>query len=268
MRTANDLGFIDVTPVDYVEVRKVRDAETRKRRRVGNIIFAAVFSIAAIGWFLVLRPARLGGPASFVMVQGVSMNPIYHTGDLVIAHKQSSYAVGDVIAYQVPQGDVGAGLTVIHRIVGGSAATGFITKGDANPTPDDWRPMPAQVEGRAWFVVPKGGAILAFLHAPIPLGAMAAALVVVWVVYQEEMPSLRRRRRRPRLDLPPEVERADPPHPAEAPLGEQVEDERVLGAALAGNQLHGSAGVREGTGSARHGDRVVAGVVERTLDRH
>ena len=267
MNTANDLGFIDVTPVDYVEVRQVRDAETRKRRRVGNMIFAAVFSIAAIGWFLVLRPARLGGPASFVMVQGVSMNPTYHTGDLVIAHTQPSYAVGDVIAYQVPQGDVGAGLTVIHRIVGGSAATGFITKGDANPAPDDWRPTLAQVEGRAWFVVPKGGVILAFLHAPIPLAGLAAAGVVVWVVYQEETPSLRRRRR-PTLDLPPEVERADPPHPAEGSLGDQVEDERVLGAALAGDQVHGPAGVREGSGSTGDGDRVVARVVERALDRH
>jgi signal peptidase I len=122
------------------------------------------------------------------------MEPTYHTGDLVISHRQSSYAVGDVVAYEVPGGDVGAGLTVIHRIIGGSPTTGFITQGDNNPEPDDWRPKVADVEGKAWMVVPKGGRILTFLHAPIPLAGLAAAVVVMWIVYQEETPSLRRRR--------------------------------------------------------------------------
>jgi hypothetical protein len=103
--------------------------------------------------------------------------------------------VGDVIAYKVPGSDVGAGLTVIHRIIGGSASTGFITQGDNNPAPDDWRPKLADVEGSAWMVIPKGGRILTFLHAPIPLAGLAAAGVVMWIVYQEDTPSLRRRRR-------------------------------------------------------------------------
>jgi signal peptidase I len=196
MRTVNDLGFIDSAPADLGSARCVRVAKGDRRRRIGNMVFAVAFSLAALGWIVTLRPARMGGPASFVMVQGVSMNPTYHTGDLVITHRRSSYAVGDVVAYTVPKVDVGAGLTVIHRIVGGSPAAGFVTQGDNNPTPDDWRPTLAEVEGKAWMVVPHGGKILAFLHAPIPLAGFAASAVVMWIVYQDELPTLGRRRRR------------------------------------------------------------------------
>jgi signal peptidase len=198
MRTAStkdEFGFVDQTPIDVVVVLAADGAKRRRRRLIGNVVFAVVFSLLVAGWFTALRPAKLGGPAAFVMVQGVSMEPTYHTGDLVISHRRSSYAVGDVIAYEVPGGDVGAGLTVIHRIISGSPATGFITQGDNNPTPDDWRPKLGDVEGSAWMVIPNGGRILTFLHAPIPLGGLAAAVVVMWIVYQEDAPSLRRRRR-------------------------------------------------------------------------
>lgn len=214
MRTQNDFGFLDAAPLavtPLVRGRTVLSPEQRRRKRIGNLVFAIGFSLTLIAWFSLLRPTRLGGTASFVMVQGVSMNPAYHTGDLVITHVQGSYAVGDVIAYKIPGPDVGAGLTVIHRIIGGSATSGFTTQGDNNPTPDDWRPRPADIEGKAWFEVPGGGKILAFLHAPIPLAGLAAAGVVMWVVYQEETPSLRRRRA-PEPSNEPEPN--EPPEPA------------------------------------------------------
>src|SRR5205085_12519247 len=92
----------------------------------------------------------------------------------------------------------GAGLTVIHRIIGGSASSGFVTKGDNNPAPDDWRPRIGDIQGEAWLMVPRGGEILAFLHAPIPLGALAASVAVAMIVYGkgEASPSEHRRRRR------------------------------------------------------------------------
>jgi signal peptidase len=211
MNTVNDFGFIDVAPGDRVTPRRVR-TKKQSRPKVGNLVFAVVFSLVVVGWVAFLRPVRLGGTASFVMVQGTSMDPTYHTGDLVITHKQSSYGVGDVIAYEVPHGDVGVGLTVIHRIIGGSATSGFITQGDNNPTADDWRPKLADVQGSAWFVAPRGGRILAFLHAPIPLAGIAASAVVMWVVYQEDLSLSGRRKRRAVVS----AEGAEAPPPSDA----------------------------------------------------
>lgn len=146
-------------------------------------------------WVTELRPQRLGGMTDYVMVQGVSMEPTYRSGDLVVVKPALDYRIGDIVAYRVPAGDVGAGLTVIHRIVGGSAGDGFLTKGDNNAEVDDWHPKPWDIEGVPWAVLPRGGRILAFLHAPVPLGALAAAMAVMLFSYESED--------RPRTDRAP-----------------------------------------------------------------
>src|SRR5437763_12887947 len=149
------------------------------------------------------------------MVRGVSMEPTYHTGDLVIARAQPSYSVGDIVAYKVPQGDVGAGLTVIHRIVGGSAGSGYVIQGDNNPAPDDWHPKLANIEGKAWVLIPRGGQLLAFLHAPIPLAALAASVAVSMIVYGKGGSAPARRRRRGRTGAAEASDVADEAAPAE-----------------------------------------------------
>src|ERR1051325_2200414 len=82
----------------------------------------AVTLVLAVVWWNLYRPQIVGGPAGYARVKGVSMQPSFHDGDLVITRSHSRYHVGEVIAYRVPDGDPGAGLHVIHRIVGGSAA--------------------------------------------------------------------------------------------------------------------------------------------------
>ncbi|MDQ2674117.1 MAG: signal peptidase I [Chloroflexota bacterium] len=141
--------------------------------------------LAAIGlaaWFVVLRPTALGGPASYIFVSGTSMEPTLETGDLVILQRADEYAGGDVIAFAVPEGEPGAGALVIHRIVGGSAAEGFVMRGDNKPAPDDWRPTSDLIEGRMWLHVPGAGTIVATLKQPAVFASLLAGLVVFFIV--------------------------------------------------------------------------------------
>jgi|SRR5581483_3013794 len=145
-------------------------------RRLPSLVWGAALLVAAAAWFVVLRPASIGGPAGYVAIRGVSMLPTYRFGDLVMTHKQASYGKGDIVAYKVPKGQFGGGIVVIHRITGGNGTTGFVLRGDNNNFDDDWRPRQQDVVGKAWLHVPAVGLVLSFLHAPVPMASLAAGI--------------------------------------------------------------------------------------------
>jgi signal peptidase len=148
------------------------------RRHLAKIVLA----VHLAGWLALLWPHSLGGGVSYVMVVGRSMEPGLHTGDLVVVQRARSYDVGDVIAYRVPDGQPGAGATIIHRITGGSEAEGYITQGDNRSGADAWRPGPGDVLGRRWVLVPRAGWALAGLQSPLPLATLAG-LLTAWVAF-------------------------------------------------------------------------------------
>lgn len=158
------------------------------RRARGALPWAVVLAIVVV-WTVALRPQFLGGPTAVVLVSGTSMEPSLRTGDLVLVHRRSSYRVGEVVAYRVPRGHVGAGRVVIHRIVGGSAEAGFVMRGDNRGTDDQWRPKPADIVGRHWADVPTGHPILGALRSPIGLAALAAAFAFVFVACGSSRPA-------------------------------------------------------------------------------
>lgn len=152
---------------------------TRSRwRAVGKGLSLGLSLALALTWLVLLRPPFLGGATSYVIVSGVSMEPGMHTGDLVLARHQRSYAKGDVIAYRIPDGDPAAGSMVIHRIVGGDGVAGYLTRGDNTSGDDLWRPTDDDVRGRAWVLVPRAGQALALLQTPIGLALLAGVVTV------------------------------------------------------------------------------------------
>jgi signal peptidase I len=151
-------------------------------RRAWNYATWLLTAAIVVAWALLLRPTSLGGDATYVVVRGNSMEPAYATGDLLIVRATSAYVVGDAVAYRVPATEIGAGTLVIHRIIGGDPELGFSVRGDSNPGEDPWHPRAADVVGRAYLHVPMLGRVTALLHQPITLAALAAALVVMWVI--------------------------------------------------------------------------------------
>jgi signal peptidase I len=131
------------------------------------------------GVLFVTWPQSLGGRVAYIKVSGHSMEPTMHFGDLVVIRAQSHYHVGQIIAYRVPPREVGAGVTVIHRIVGGNPHTGYRTRGDNNPYNDPWRPRSANIVGARWTLIPRAANLLSGLRGPLPLAAFATLLTVL-----------------------------------------------------------------------------------------
>ena len=145
-----------------------------------RLVAFAVFGVILLALFLV-RPYTLGGPMTYVIVSGQSMEPTLDHGDLVVIERQSSYRRGDVVAYRVPKGDPGEGRFVIHRIIGGDAASGYVLRGDNRKRPDHWRPRPGDVQGKLRLHLPGTGHALAQLRAPLGM-AFVCALIAFLVI--------------------------------------------------------------------------------------
>jgi signal peptidase I len=124
-------------------------------------------------WIL-FAPAKIGGQASYVMVNGISMEPGYHSGDLVIVRKAPAYQVGDVVTYR----DAEMGAFVIHRIIGLEQGQ-FILKGDNNSWIDAYHPTHAEIAGKQWIYAPRAGRAMQWLRKPINLSLTIFLLGVV-----------------------------------------------------------------------------------------
>lgn len=159
------------------------NAEPRRRRTnwntprvIGWLILAAVT--------LALWPVAWGGIIAFGVVDGRAMEPSYQSNDLVATLRHSTYAVGDVISYEVPAGQNGAGERGVHRIItvaGSGASAVFTTKGDNAPSADPWTFGATDVTGSVVLRIPHIGSVVGE-SSKVILGAVGGvgALVVLW----------------------------------------------------------------------------------------
>lgn len=149
----------------------------RWRRRLLTAVATTAALLAASPMAGTLVP-QLPVPFSYVVVSGTSMEPAMSSGDIaLVRRKWSGYAEGDVIAYRVPAGDVGAGGAVIHRIIDGSGS-GYVTRGDNRSGQDLWRPRDRDVIGSTFATLPRVGGLLAELRTTTGLAVMAALLTM------------------------------------------------------------------------------------------
>lgn len=131
-------------------------------------------------WFYFLAPTAIGGPASYVVVSGHSMDGTYRTGDLIVTREQASYQVGDIVTFRV-----GDGGQVIHRIIDGNGHDGYVLQGDNNPDPDPWHPTDEDVVGRSWVRLAGAAWILDLPRNPIFAGSAAGILAILYLLLDE-----------------------------------------------------------------------------------
>lgn len=140
-------------------------------RRTTRRLVSAVVSLLAV-LAVVVAALVITGHNTIVVTRGVSMSPTYHQGDLVVVARKSTYRVGEIAAYPLPDKH----LVVLHRIVGGDAR-GFVFKGDNNSSIDPTTTAQSQLRGRAVLHIPQGGTWLRRLTTPPALGTYAFLLL-------------------------------------------------------------------------------------------
>lgn len=126
--------------------------------------------VAMVGLWALLAPSSLGGPMSYLTVEGTSMRPGLESGDLVVVRSQSGYSPGDVVAYRSVLGDS----LVLHRIVG-TDGDRFVVKGDNNDFIDLDRPGTPDILGRQVVAIPGAASVVASLGNPAAVVGLVAA---------------------------------------------------------------------------------------------
>jgi signal peptidase I len=152
------------------------------RRHTAKRITSLAVVAAAVACVLLVWPGFLRGGTAYVIVSGNSMDPNLHAGDLVLTVRRSSYNVGDVVAYRIPEGQPGAGVLVIHRIVDGSPSSGYIMQGDNRAGRDPWRPRPRDIVGAEGLSVPRLGLVLVYVRTPLGLAALAGLVTALLIL--------------------------------------------------------------------------------------
>lgn len=130
-----------------------------------------VLVLALLGVWIAFAPVNLGGTTSYVIVNGISMEPDFHLGDLTIIRKASDYQIGDVVTYQ----DARMNAYVIHRIID-MQGDRFVLKGDNNSWVDVYYPTHEEIIGKLWLHIPNLGKLFEWLRAPLNL-AMSISLL-------------------------------------------------------------------------------------------
>ena len=106
------------------------------------------------------------------------MEPTIHIGDVILIQPDNSYQKNDVVTFTDSEGR-----TVTHRIIE-ETPQGFITKGDANQTPDPRTVAQSSIQGKVIFTIPKLGFLVAFSKTKTGILLFIVVPVVI-IIYDQ-----------------------------------------------------------------------------------
>jgi signal peptidase len=149
---------------------------TTEHTRTWRVVRFGLGTVLLVILAILVWPSSLGGCTTMTVVSGHSMEPTFHTGDLIVA-RCGTPAPGDIVIYQPPGLDERA--LIIHRIVGAGSAGGWVMQGDNNSYKDPWQPTDHDILGIALIRIPSVGSLL---RAPLVWSSMLlmAAALLVW----------------------------------------------------------------------------------------
>ena len=161
-------------------------------RRWSLAFFSSFLVVLLAAAWDILAPLPLGGQSVYVIINGNSMEPGFHLGDLVVVQPALSYNIGDEVAYR----DAVLGRYVFHRIIGQDLER-YVLKGDNNAWTDSYHPAASEILGKAWIQLRGFGTAIQWLRTPLVLAAVVAAiggtLMAVLIVRPKEKRARKKR---------------------------------------------------------------------------
>jgi signal peptidase I len=138
---------------------RIRRRGRHKRQSVTAAVFRRVLSVAgrlttcALAVSLILALAIAYGTVDnrwyrVVAVEGGSMSPTIERGDLLFFMRPDHVEVGDIVVFEADES------VVTHRVVAIDDGGGYVTQGDANPSPDRWGRGEIRIVGEYLFKIP------------------------------------------------------------------------------------------------------------------
>jgi len=157
--------------------RVVTGAQARTRKATTVVKYVGyVLSAILISFSL----ASATGIVKARIVLTGSMVPTINPGDIVLLANPNKLPphIGSIVAYTARRFDGTPVNTFTHRIIGGDASSGFVVKGDANPSPDIQHPRISDITGVQFFTIPYLGKIM----TPKSLIILVPVLVGFWFI--------------------------------------------------------------------------------------
>lgn len=130
------------------------------KRRILSWLKVGGYQLACV--LIVFSALSFSGVVKARIVLTASMSPAIDPGDIILTASPDKLQpkIGSVVAYTAKRFNGDAVGVFSHRIIGGDANTGFIVKGDANPSPDVQKPLIPDINGVVFLVIPFIGRLL------------------------------------------------------------------------------------------------------------
>lgn len=170
-------------PVPAVPVGAARRAHLMRALRLLALVALGLAIWASFA------PTAVGGRATYVVTDGVSMLPHFKADGLVVTRSESSYHVGEVVAYHNHQ----LHRVVMHRIVAMDGDR-YVFKGDNNDFEDQYHATKSDLVGKEWIYWPGGGRYLNVLRGPLTFAIVIAAITLLAFLAPQRNRHRRRRR--------------------------------------------------------------------------
>lgn len=174
---------------------------------LSQVINVLLYLIITILIVTSLCSSILGKPLLMSPVVSNSMFPLFQRGDIVLLSpiNSSSIKLRDIVVFKSKEGNFASVGWVVHRIVGGDAVSGYITKGDANtqsdqeslntsPIKPEWIADKVIVLGEAPLKIRYFGYLSLWMQQfyssqyAIPITCLALGLVIFFQVLLEKKP--------------------------------------------------------------------------------